>query len=169
MAQAKAEIIPMAQFAALSALPPQQLDQVLLETQQRYVEAAQQAAPLSYQIQLARELVAIRMIRLVGQGAVIETAVLTESVVAEMAQTGLFTQVIIDGLRGKVPDAVVDKIAEVQGAFLEGGSLIHAVTTGGIFERIQQFKAPSSEVRFRDVVYSVGADKIPRKLTDGRR
>ena len=169
MAQAKAEIIPMAQFAALSALPPQQLDQVLLETQQRYVEAAQQAAPLAYQIQLAREIVAIRMLRLAGQAGVIETAALTEVAVAEMAQTGLFTQVIIDGLRGKVPDAVVDKIAEVQGAFLEGASLIHAVTTGGIFERIQQFKAPSSEVRFRDVAYSVLTDKVSGKLTDGKR
>ncbi len=169
MAHAKAEIIPMAQHAALSALPPHQLDQVFLATQERYVEAAQQAAPLSYQLQLARELVAIRMIRLAGQAGVIETAALTESVVAEMTQTGLFTQVIIDGLRGKVPDTTIAKIEEVQGAFSEGASLIHAVTTGEIFERIQQFKAPRSDVRFRDVVYAVAADKIPAKLTDGKR
>lgn len=169
MVRPQAEIIPMAQYAALSALPPQQLDQVFLETHQRYVEAAQQSAPLAHQIQLARELVAIRMIRLAGQAGVIESAALTESVVAEMAQTGLFTQVIIDGLRGKVPDAVVAKMEAVQGAFLEGAEILHAVATGGIIERVQEFKAPSSAVRFRDVAYSVLTDKVPRKLTDGKR
>jgi hypothetical protein len=169
MAEAKADIVSLSDYAGLSALPPQQLDRVFLETQQRYIEAAQQAAPLSYQLQLARELIAIRMIRLTGQAGVIESAALTESVMAEMARTGLFTQVIIDGLRGKVPDAVVAKMEEIQGAFLEGGSIIHAVATGGIIDRVQQFKAPSSAVRFRDVAYGVLADKIPGKLTDGKR
>lgn len=169
MAQAKPDIVPISDYAALSALSPQQLDVHLAETEQRFVDAAQRAAPLSYQIQLAREIAAVRMIRMVGQGAVMETATLTESVMQEMARTGLFAQVIIDGLRGKAPDAVVDKLAEVQGAFLEGAALIHAVTTGGIFDRAQQFKAPSSEVGFRDVVYSVACDKVPRRLPDRRR
>ena len=43
------------------------------------------------------------------------------------------------------------------------------VTTGAIFERAQQFKAPTSEVRFRDVVYSVAFDKVPRRLPDRGR
>lgn len=169
MAHANSNVVSLNDYAALSALSPQQLDMQLAETEQRFVDAAQQVAPLSYQIQLAREIAAIRMIRMVGQGAVMETATLTESVMQEMAQTGLFAQVIIDGMRGKAPDAVVDKLAEVQGAFLEGAALIHAVTTGGIFDRAQNFKAPSSEVGFRDVVYSVAFDKVPRRLPDRRR
>jgi hypothetical protein len=169
MAQANTNIVPISDYTALSALSPQQLDVQLAQREQHFVDAAQQAAPLSYQIQLAREISIIRMIRMVGQGAVMETATLTERVMQEMAQTGLFAQVIIDGLRGKVPDAVVDKLAEVQGAFLEGAALIHAVTTGAIFDRAQQFKAPSSEVRFRDVVYSVAFDKVSRRLTDRGR
>lgn len=169
MAQAKPDIVPISQLAALSALSPQEIDVRLSETEERFIDAAQQAAPLSYQIQLAREIVAIRMIRMVGQGAVLETAMLTESVMQEMAQTGLFAQVIIDGLRGKAPDAVVEKLTEVQGAFLEGAALIHAVTTGAIFDRAQQFKAPGSEVRFRDVAYSVTFDKVPRRLPDRKR
>ena len=164
-----ASVVPITELASLGTLPPHEIALRLDEAEQRYVDAAQQAAPLSYQIQLAREIVALRMVRMVGQGAVIETAMLTESVVQEMAQTGLFTQVIIDGLQGKVSAAVIDKIGEVQGAFAEGASLIHAVTTGAILERIQAFKTPSSDVRFRDTVCSVALDKVPRRLPDRRR
>lgn len=169
MARANAKIVPLSDHGALSALSPQQLDVQLAEREQRFVDAAQQAAPLSYQIQLAREISSIRMIRLVGQGAVMETASLTESVLEEMAQTGLFAQVIIDGMRGKAPDAVVEKLAEVQGAYLEGAALIHAVTTGAVFDRAQQFKAPSSEVSFRDVAYSWTFNKVPRRLPNRGR
>lgn len=170
MVASKSLVVPFSSAAAASGpVSLIEIEQSLTTAEQRFVEAAQQAAPLSYQLQLAREVVALRMLRLVGQGAVMETADLTEAVTEEMARTGLYTQVIIDGLRGKVPDAVADKIAEVQGAFLEGASLIHAVATGAILDRVQNFKAPASAIRKRDVAYSVLFDKVPRKLTDGGR
>lgn len=169
MARADANVVSLNDYAALSALPPQQIELRLAEAEQRFVDAAQQAAPDAYLIQLGREIAALRMVRLVGQGGVIETAELTESVVQEMARTGLYAQVIIDGLRNKVDDAYIAKIAEVRGAFAEGASLIHAVTTGGILERVQEFRAPASAVRFRDVAYSVLTDRVPRRLPDRRR
>jgi hypothetical protein len=164
----KPSIVPFAN-SAQAPVQPHEVDLRLAEAEQHFVEAAQQAAPLAWQLQLAREIVALRMHRRAGEAGVIETAALTETVVEEMAKTGLYAQVIIDGLRGKVDDAVVAKIAEVQSAFLEGASLIHAVATGAVFERVQQFKAPACHVRFRDVAYSVLADKLPPKLGAGGR
>jgi hypothetical protein len=64
MTRANPNIVPLNDYAALSALSPQQLDVHLADAEQRFVDAAQQAAPLSYQIQLAREISAIRMIRM---------------------------------------------------------------------------------------------------------
>ena len=75
------------------------IDTRIAHMEERYLEAAQAAAPYRQQLELARELVVLRSQRLAGAGAAIETAELTKHVVDEMAETGIYTQQVINGLR----------------------------------------------------------------------
>ena len=152
-----------------SALSVAQLDHLIEQKEREISDAAQNAAPLSWQLQLGRELAALREYRVIGQSAMMEVADLTLSALQTGATIGLLGQVMIDGLRGKVDDSVIECIDRIRGTGLEATELIQASTAASLLDRTQAFKARSSDVRFRDLGYAIAFNKMPGKLGPGRQ
>jgi len=71
-------------------------------------------------------------------------------------------------LQGKVEPAVIERVARIRDTGLEAVELVHASTASSLLERTQAFKARSSDVGLRDVLYAVSFDKMPGKLGSGR-
>lgn len=120
-------------------------------TEQAYLEAVKSGAPMRVRLQLARELVAIRVVRVVGQAAAAESARLTEAIVNEAAHLALYSQVLLDGLAGKVDDTALQIIGEIRDAGLQGLAGIQISSQQALLERVHQFKSPSSDTSGWDV------------------
>ena len=133
------------------------------------MELAQNAASPSAQLQVALELVALQSLLIVGEGGMVALTDLTLGAQQQAATVGLLGQVTIDGLKGKVDDSVIDGIGRIRATGIEAIELTQAGVAASILERTQTFKARSSDVRKRDLVYAVALDKMPRKLRSGGR
>ncbi len=151
------------------ALSIAQLDLLIANKAREQMEMAQNAAPLSSQLQVARELVALQSLRLVGEGGLMAVSDVTQSAQQAAATIGLLGQVMIDGLRDKVDDTVIDRITRIRDTGLEAIELTHAGVAQSLLDRTRDFKAGSSDIRKRDVAYAVAFDKMPGKPGSGRR
>ena len=131
-------------------------------------QAAIQAAPASWTLQLARELSAIRIARLISEASLNEAGALSEAAVERMAKFSIWTQIVLDGLRGKVDDDAFVRVQEARSVGLEAMSLIHATgqealidQTGSALARLGETCDPT--VRPRDLVVSFLLDRTPNK------
>lgn len=131
-------------------------------------QAAIQAAPASWTLQLARELSAIRIARLISEASINEAGALSEAAVERMAKFSIWTQIVLDGLRGKVDDDAFVRVREARSVGLEAMSLIHASgqealidQTGSALARLGETCDPT--VRPRDLVVSYLLDRTPNK------
>lgn len=157
-----------AEIRPLLTLAPAQLEERDQTLTLQLEQAAIRAAPASWTLQLARELTAIRIARLLNQAAASEAGALAEAIVEEMARFAIWTQVVVDGLRGKVDDAALSRVVEARAVGLESMALIHAVGQERLIGQTETAmgrlgRSCDPTVRPRDLVVSWLLDRTPNK------